>query len=525
MGGALACGLVRKGDFPSGDLTVTARHAASLKKFSSLGIRTSLDNAEATAEAEKVFIAVKPWQIAEVAAQIAPVSGNGQSKADGAKKHIVSIAPGISPEDLKRLFGQDAAISYAIPNTAAKNGESMTFVSHVSATAEMRKSLEELLERVGKVSVVPTEQLLAGTAAASCGIAYALRYISAASEGALQAGLEPEVATGAIVQTVKGAVSLMEKGSGKASSGGSMPDPEAEIDKVTTPGGMTLRGLAAMEQAGFSDAVRKGIAAGAAKGRRIVVKVGSNVLTRDDGSLDTTRVSSIVDQIAALKDRGFDVVLVTSGAVACGRALVGENRKLDEVQRRQLYSAIGQVRLMDLYSQFFGDHGILVGQVLTQKKNFTGKKEYLNQRGCVEVMLQSGVLPVVNENDTVSITELMFTDNDELSGLVAAMVGAETLVILSNVDGLWSAEPGQKGAHIIRKVLPGDSAESAILPSKSSSGRGGMASKCLTARKAAGDGIHVLIANGKAPDILTRLFDDPEGTVHTEFVPAKNDSK
>ncbi len=507
MGGALACGLVRSGVIPAGDLTVTARHQKSLGRFARLGIRTTLDNAEAAKGADVVFLAVKPWQMAEVASGI----------KDAVKgKHIVSIAPGVPPEKLQEFFGKDAALSYAIPNTAAANGESMTFVSHVNATAPMQKALEKLLEGVGKVSVVPVGQMRAGTATASCGIAYALRYISAAGDGAAQAGLDREGSTGVIVQTIKGAVSLLE-------NGGS--DPEAEIDKVTTPGGMTLRGLAAMEQCGFSEAVRKGIAAGASKGRRIVVKVGSNVLTRNDGSLDTTRVSSIVDQIAALKDRGFDVVLVTSGAVACGRALVGENRKLDEVQRRQLYSAIGQVRLMDLYSQFFGDHGILVGQVLTQKKNFTGKKEYLNQRNCMEVMLQSGVLPVVNENDTVSITELMFTDNDELSGLVAAMVGAETLVILSNVDGLWSAEPGRKGAHIIRKVLPGDCAESVILPSKSSSGRGGMASKCTTARKAAEAGISVLIANGKAPDILTRLFDDPEGTVHTEFVPAKNDSK
>ena len=215
MGGALACGLVRKGGFPAGQMTLTARHAASLKKFARLGIQTTLDNAEAAAGAEKIFIAVKPWQIAEVAAQIAPALNNGAGLAKDARaKHIVSIAPGVSPEDLRRLFGQDAAISYAIPNTAAQNGESMTFVSHVSATAEMQRSLEDLLRRIGKVIALPPEQLRAGTAAASCGIAYALRYISAASEGARQTGLESGTAAEAIVQTVKGAVSLLENSAG-----------------------------------------------------------------------------------------------------------------------------------------------------------------------------------------------------------------------------------------------------------------------------------------------------------------------
>ena len=254
------------------------------------------------------------------------------------------------------------------------------------------------------------------------------------------------------------------------------------------------------------------------KKMRIVIKVGSNVLTRSDGSLDTTRVSAIVDQIVTLRDKGYETVLVTSGAVACGRSLIREDRKLTDVQQRQLYSAIGQVRLMDLYYRLFQNYGITVGQVLTMKKNFDEGQEYNNQKSCMEVMLQSHVLPVVNENDTVSFTELMFTDNDELSGLVAGMVEAESLIILTNVDGVYDGSPDDPASSVIPRIVPGDAVEEHISEKKSSAGRGGMSSKCNVAMKLASEGTRVIIANGRRENILVDVLTNPEKTVHTEFV-------
>ena len=275
-----------------------------------------------------------------------------------------------------------------------------------------------------------------------------------------------------------------------------------------------------MENAGFSAAVIKGLTINnAPRKHRIVVKVGSNVLTRPDGELDTTRVSSIVDQIVTLRRDGYEVVLVTSGAVACGRALIPEDRKLNDVQQRQLYSAIGQVRLMDLYYKLFQDYGITVGQVLTMKKNFESGQEYENQRNCMEVMMQGNVLPVVNENDTVSITELMFTDNDELSGLVAAMVGAEALIILTNVDGVFDGPLDDPASKVIPRILPGENIEGHISEKKSSAGRGGMLSKCQVASRLSEQGIRVIIANGNRENVLPDLLNNPKGTPHTEFVP------
>lgn len=254
--------------------------------------------------------------------------------------------------------------------------------------------------------------------------------------------------------------------------------------------------------------------------KRIVVKVGSNVLTTDSGKLDITRMSSLVDQIAWLRQNAYDVVLVTSGAVACGRKELQVHHSLDSVEQRQLFSAMGQVKLINLYYDLFREYNIHIGQVLTTKENFQSERSYQNQKACMEVMLENNVLPIVNENDTVSIEELMFTDNDELSGLIALMVGAEMLVLLTGVDGLYNGDPMDAGSEVIRKVKPGDDVSRYILSSKSAVGRGGMTSKFNTAISVAQAGTRVLIACGNRDNILPDLIERPSETIHTEFVPS-----
>ncbi len=251
--------------------------------------------------------------------------------------------------------------------------------------------------------------------------------------------------------------------------------------------------------------------------RRIAVKVGSNVLTRRDGTLDVTRMSAIVDQVAELHKRGTQVILVSSGAVASGRSEIRPSHTLDEVSSRQLYSAIGQAKLMGKYYTFFREHGITCGQVLTTKEGLDKEDHYLNQQHCMEVMLAEGVIPIVNENDTLSITELMFTDNDELSGLMAQMMQVDGLIILSNIDGIYDGNPADPNSRVIRSVNATDDMEQYIQSEKSSLGRGGMLTKCHIARKVAGEGIPVIIANGKTEDILLHLIDQPDETICTRF--------
>lgn len=252
--------------------------------------------------------------------------------------------------------------------------------------------------------------------------------------------------------------------------------------------------------------------------KRIVVKVGSNVLTRNDGKLDVTRMSAIVDQIVWLKRNGYEIILVSSGAVSAGRDELHPDHQLDNVEQRQLFSAMGQVKLIGLYYDLFREYGIHIGQILTTKDHFEDKEAYENQKRCISTMLDNDVLPIVNENDTVCLTELMFTDNDELSGLIAKMIEAKTLVLLTNVDGIYNGDPSNPNTRIIPSVYYDRDISEYASDEKSSNGRGGMASKAKTAHEVANAGIRVLIANGNTSDILVKLKKNPMDTLHTEFV-------
>ena len=253
--------------------------------------------------------------------------------------------------------------------------------------------------------------------------------------------------------------------------------------------------------------------------KRIVVKVGSNVLTRKDGKLDVTRMSALVDQIAWLRQHDHEVILVSSGAMASGRGEIKVDHLLDSVEQRRLFSAVGQVKLVGLYYDLFREFDIHIGQVLTMKENFEPGEQYQNQQACMKVMLENDVLPIVNENDTVSVTELMFTDNDELSGLIAQMMNAETLILLSNIDGIFTTHPDDPAAQLIREVAPGRDLSEYIQPEKSAFGRGGMHSKYTTATKVSQAGIRVIIANGERDNILVDLVNNKVEVPHTEFVP------
>ncbi|NMA74960.1 MAG: glutamate 5-kinase [Bacteroidales bacterium] len=255
---------------------------------------------------------------------------------------------------------------------------------------------------------------------------------------------------------------------------------------------------------------------------RIAIKIGSNVITRSNGSLNITQISALVDQVTYLYKKGIEIILISSGAIAAGRSELTTKNKLNSVDRRQLFSAIGQAKLINKYYELFREHGITVGQVLTTKDSFRTRSHYLSQKNCMTVMLENGVIPIVNENDTISVSELMFTDNDELSGLIASMMGVQTLIILSNVDGIYNGPPQLPTSQVIRTIDQTIDLSTYIQGSKSSFGRGGMLTKSSIAQKVADEGIKVIIANGNSQNILIRLLEEPKETVSTVFVP--NDS-
>lgn len=245
LGGAVARGLVR-GGVPAEDITLTASRSTTLEKFSADGFCTTPDNAEAVRDADFILIAVKPWLVEEIATQIAPELGRETQT-------LVCLAPGVPAAKLEEIFPGEMPIVYAIPNTAAEIGKSATIISPVRASDAQTAKVAALMGRIGSTIALPATKMLAGTSVTSCGIAYALRYIRAAVEGAIELGIPPAVACKAVCDTVEGAARLLsEKGT----------HAEQEIDRVTTPGGLTIKGLNAMEEAGFSAAVVAGLKAG-----------------------------------------------------------------------------------------------------------------------------------------------------------------------------------------------------------------------------------------------------------------------
>lgn len=260
------------------------------------------------------------------------------------------------------------------------------------------------------------------------------------------------------------------------------------------------------------------------KYNKVAIKIGSNVLTHKDGTLDTERMASLVDQIAKLHNDGIEMVIISSGAVAAGRSELQLQNKLDSVSARQVFSAVGQARLVKRYYELFREHDLFCGQVLTTKENFSSRSHYLNQKNCITEMLDNGVIPIVNENDTISVTELMFTDNDELSGLIASMMDMQALIILSNIDGIYNGDPSSPDSKVIKEVLPDKDLSQYIQTAKSSFGRGGMTTKCNIARKVAGEGIEVVIANGKKDGIIPSLLLQGSTQLCTRFVPNKKET-
>ncbi|SEK65484.1 glutamate 5-kinase [Olivibacter domesticus] len=257
--------------------------------------------------------------------------------------------------------------------------------------------------------------------------------------------------------------------------------------------------------------------------KRIIVKVGSNVITRDDGLPDYYRLEQLVTQLAKIREYGIEVILVSSGAVASGRSLITPKEAKQPVTIRQLLSSVGQVKLINTYSRLFEVFDILCAQVLVTKEDFRDRVHYLNMKNCLNSLLQHNIIPVVNENDVVSVTELMFTDNDELAGLIASMLNADALIILSNIDGIFNGDPKLATSSVIEKIdkIAFD-LNNIIKPEKSSFGRGGMLTKASIAKKVAKLGICVHIANGKKNNVLLDLLDGK--LLHTQFLPEKKKS-
>jgi glutamate 5-kinase len=247
--------------------------------------------------------------------------------------------------------------------------------------------------------------------------------------------------------------------------------------------------------------------------RRVVVKVGSSSLTTAAGGIDPGRVRELVQSLAALRDRGAEVVLVSSGAIAAGLAPLGLSRRPRSLATQQAAASVGQGLLVHRYTEELALHGIIAGQVLLTLDDVTRRAHYRNAHQTFAKLLELGVLPIVNENDTVATTEIRFGDNDRLAALVAHLVHADLLVLLSDVDGLYDADPSLPGSSLVPDVM--SMAELGAIsigtPGAAGVGTGGMATKVEAARIATGAGIPVVLT--AAHQAAAALAGKPVGTL------------
>ncbi|MGC9198379.1 MAG: glutamate 5-kinase [Acidobacteriaceae bacterium] len=249
---------------------------------------------------------------------------------------------------------------------------------------------------------------------------------------------------------------------------------------------------------------------------RIVVKLGTNVIMRQDGKVALGLVCGLVEQIAELRAQGVEVLVVSSGAIGLGMERLGLKERPTALSQIQACAAIGQSRLMSLYDDAFDQLGCPIAQVLLTEDDFRDGVRHANLRAALDALLTMGVIPIANENDTVSTIELertteykprerIFGDNDKLSALLLKHIGADLLVLLSDVDGLYDRHPGEPGATLIPRVSAVDERILAVANGSNGRGRGGMVSKLESAKIVLHAGKRAMIANGRTPQVLERI--------------------
>ena len=257
------------------------------------------------------------------------------------------------------------------------------------------------------------------------------------------------------------------------------------------------------------------------KAKRIVIKIGSRVLTCEDNGLDLALIAGLASEVAALRAQGHEVIIVSSGAVAAGRRELGIEGRPRSIPQKQAAAAIGQSRLMRTYEEAFAAFNHKVAQILLTRDDLANRLRFLNARATLDTLLSFGVIPVINENDTVVVEEIKFGDNDNLSALVTNLAEAHLLVILTDIDGFYDSDPRSnpdaKLIHLVRSITR--ETERAAGGSASTVGTGGMVTKLAAARKAGQSGVPTLMLNGKVPGILTEAFAGSE--VGTLFMPAR----
>ncbi|MGE5579709.1 MAG: glutamate 5-kinase [Bacillota bacterium] len=514
------------------------------------GVRAATSLGELVRECSTLVLAVKPGEVpAVLEALVAAACGDalpeaasratsrrevkpGSLQSDEAHhdrpalRHLlISVAAGVPLSFLEKALGPEFAVLRSMPNTPAQVGEGVTAICAGASVTEHEKSVgERLLASTGKVFWVDEEQLDAVTALSGSGPAYFFKLAEDMASAGTRMGLEPGLAEQLARQTLCGAGHLLKQSPLTLSD---------LVRQVTSPNGTTAAALKVFEGRHFDRLIEEAMTHAAARSRemaqtpgrhvltkatRVVVKVGSSTVTDPSGNLNIPVLADLVRQVASLQTAGRQVILVSSGAVAAGRGKIGPGFD-DTVTGRQVLSSVGQALLMKTYESLFDEYGLAVAQVLLTRDDFANPKRAAICRNTITELCGRGIVPIVNENDAVAFDEIKLGDNDTLSARVAVLVSAGALVLLTDTDGLFDADPRRvPNATLLRTVDRIDSSITAMAGSTgSSSGTGGMVTKLWAANLAMENGIPTVMGNGSGKDVLLSIVGGKE--VGTFFPP------
>jgi glutamate 5-kinase len=485
------------------------------------GVRAATSLEELVRECDTLVLAVKPGDVPAVLEALVAACGDGLQR----RRLLISVAAGVPLSFLEKALGPGFAVLRSMPNTPAQVGEGVTAICAGASVTEREKAVGEgLLASTGKVFWVDEEQLDAVTALSGSGPAYFFKLAEDMASAGTRMGLEPGLAEQLARQTLCGAGHLLKES----------PLTLSElVRQVTSPNGTTAAALKVFEGRHFDRLIEEAMTHAAARSRemaqtpgrhvltkaaRLVVKVGSSTVTGPSGDLNIPVLADLVRQVASLQRAGRQVILVSSGAVAAGRGKIGSGFD-DSVTGRQVLSSVGQALLMKAYESLFDEYGMAVAQVLLTRDDFANPKRAAICKNTLTELCGRGIIPIVNENDAVAFDEIKLGDNDTLSARVAVLVNAGALVLLTDTDGLFDADPRLvPNATLLRTVDRIDSSITAMAGSTGSpKGTGGMVTKLWAANLAMENGIPTVIGNGSGKDVLLSIAGGKE--VGTFFPP------
>jgi len=507
MGSAMVRALVDSGRVKGPQIMVVNRENSERIRALEIecGVVPARDISDLAARCSVVILAVKPDQVTGVLESL-----KGRARPGSL---VISIAAGITLEDLQVALGPEVAVVRAMPNTPARVGEGATALAGGEwVDAPARESAELVLGVTGKLYWVDEECLDIITALSGSGPAYFYRMAEEMAEAACRMGLDRILAGDLARQTLIGAGRLLkESGAGVGEL----------VRQVASPRGTTSAALGVLEAGRLGQMVEEAMAKATlrshqlsglvgrhalTRARRIVVKVGSSVISGEDGVLSEPILAGLVRQVAELASGGREIIIVSSGAMAAGRGKMGA-RLRGSMTEKQALAAVGQGILMRAYETAFEEYGLTVAQILLTGEDFSNPRRSTLCRNTMSALLARGVVPVINENDTVAVDEIRLGDNDTLSARVAVIASADLLILMTDTGGLYTGDPKtQPGAELITMV--GSVTPSVLEMAGGTTGRnsaGGMTTKLWAANLAAEHGIPTVIADGRQENVLISI--------------------